>query len=126
LREKIAAASSREGLVIVADGTKSVEALGKGSLPVEVEPFGWEATLDALASLGCEAQLRLAQSHPFVTDGGHCTIDCQFPGITEPAALDTVIKHIPGALESGLFTGLARAAVIAHDETENGTEVIEL
>lgn len=124
LREKIVTASSRDGLVVVADGTKSVEVLGEGSLPVE--PFGYEATLQALESLGCEPQLRMAEDQPFVTDGGHYTIDCLFPGITEPAMLDTEIKRIPGALECGLFVGLVRAAVIARNETEGGTEVIEL
>ena len=55
LREKIVAAASRNGLVVVADGTKSVEVLGRGPLPVEVEPFGYEATLEALEALGLRA-----------------------------------------------------------------------
>jgi ribose 5-phosphate isomerase A len=126
LREKIVAAASRDGLVIVADGSKSVDVLGDGGpLPVEVEPFGWESTLDALASLGCGPKLRLAKPQPFVTDGGHYTIDCLFPGITEPASLEAEIKRIPGALECGLFVGLAKAAVIARGEAEGETEVIE-
>jgi ribose 5-phosphate isomerase A len=125
LREKIVAASSRDGLVIVADGSKLVGAVGNGPLPVEVEPFGWEATLDALASLGCEPELRLVETQPFVTDGGHYTIDCLFSGIPDPAALEVEIKRIPGALECGLFVGLARAAVVSRGEAEGGTEVIE-
>lgn len=125
LREKIVAASSRGGLVIVADGSKPVDILGKGPLPVEVEPFGYEATVDALASLGCEPKLRMDQTQPFVTDGGHYTIDCTFPSIPEPRELETEIKRIPGALECGLFVGLARAAVISRGESRGGTEVIE-
>lgn len=107
---------------IVADGSKAVGALGNGPLPVEVEPFGWEATLDALASLGCEPELRVVRTQPFVTDGGHYTVDCLFPGIPEPAALEMEIKRIPGALECGLFVGLARSAVVAR---EGGVEVTE-
>ncbi|MGH3088406.1 MAG: ribose 5-phosphate isomerase A, partial [Rubrobacteraceae bacterium] len=122
LREKIVAASSRDGLVIVADESKLVEAVGKGPLPVEVEPFGWEATLEALASLGCEPELRLAGTEPFVTDGGHYTADCMFPYIPDPEALEAEIKLIPGALECGLFVGLARAAFVAR---EDGVEVME-
>jgi ribose 5-phosphate isomerase A len=125
LREKIVASSSENGLVVVADGSKPVEMLGKGSLPVEVEPFGWEATLEALASLGCEPMLRMDRAdphHPFVTDGGHYTVDCIFPEIPDPASLEVEIKRIPGALECGLFVGLVRATVVARG---GGVEVAE-
>jgi ribose 5-phosphate isomerase A len=124
LREKIVAAASGE-LVIVADGSKPVEVLGVGPLPVEVEPFGWETTLEALTALGCEPTLRMDQTdphHPFVTDGGHYTADCLFAGIHAPASLEAEIKRIPGALECGLFVGLTRAAVVAR---EGGVEITE-
>ncbi len=125
LREKIVASSSESGLVVVADGSKPVRALGEGPLPVEVEPFGWEATLEALSSLGCEPALRMDRAdpqHPFVTDGGHYTADCLFPEIPDPASLEVEIKRIPGALECGLFVGLARAAVVAR---KGGVEITE-
>lgn len=125
LREKIVASSSEIGLVIVADASKPVEVLGKGPLPVEVDPFGWEATLEALSSLGCKAVLRMDRAdpqHPFVTDGGHYTADCVFPEIPDPAALEVEIKRIPGALECGLFVGLVRAAVVAR---ERGVEITQ-
>ncbi|HJQ30258.1 MAG TPA: ribose-5-phosphate isomerase RpiA [Rubrobacter sp.] len=125
LREKIVAAASEEGLIVVADSTKLVDPLGAGPLPVEIDSFGWEATLEALATLGCEPELRMDwtdPARPFVTDGGHYTADCTFDSIKDPASLEFEIKHIPGALECGLFVGLARAAVVAG---ENGTEVIE-
>ena len=119
LREKIVAAASERGLVIVADGSKPVDALGVGPLPVEVEPYGWSRTLEALAALGCEPELRLDRTdpqRPFVTDGGHYTADCLFPRIPDPASLEADIKRIPGALECGLFVGLVRAAVVARAE----------
>lgn len=124
LREKIVAAYSESGLLIVADGSKPVDVLGEGPLPVEVEPFGWQATLETLSSLGCEPELRMDRAHPqhpFVTDGGHYTADCRFPSIPDPASLEAEIKGIPGALECGLFIGLARAAVVAR---ESGVEVV--
>ena len=96
-----------------------------GPLPVEVEPFGWETTLEALTALGCEPTLRMDRAdphHPFVTDGGHYTADCLFPGIHAPASLEAEIKRIPGALECGLFVGLTRAAVVAR---EVGVEITE-
>ena len=125
LREKIVASSSEEGLIVVADSSKLFDPLGAGPLPVEIDSFGWETTLEALASLGCEPELRMdwtEPGRPFVTDGGHYTADCKFEEIADPASLEIQIKHIPGALESGLFVGLARAAVVSG---ENGTRVIE-
>src|ERR687893_2057527 len=125
LREKIVASSSEEGLIVVADSSKLFDPLGAGPLPVEIDSFGWETTLEALASLGCEPELRMDgadSSRPFVTDGGHYTADCTFEKIADPASLEVQIKHIPGALESGLFVGLARAAVVAG---ENGAVIIE-
>ena len=124
LREKIVASASEEGLIVVADSDKLVDSLGAGPLPVEIDTFGWEATLGALASLGCEPELRvdgLDSRTPFVTDGGHYTADCLFRSISDPAALEAEIKRIPGALESGLFVGLSRAAVVARGD---GVEVI--
>ncbi len=117
LREKIVA-SAIGGIVVVAEGSKSVEELGQGPLPVEVEPFGWKATRDALASLGCEPELRMKDGEPFVTDGGHYTIDCTFGAIPDPEALETEIKRIPGALENGLFVGLTRATVLVKEDGE--------
>jgi ribose 5-phosphate isomerase A len=125
LREKIVASSSKEGLIVVADSTKTVDALGAGPLPVEIDTFGWEVTLEALASLGCEPELRMDWTdpdRPFVSDGGHYTADCRFGSIPDPASLEIEIKKIPGALECGLFVGIARAAIIAG---ENGTQTIE-
>ena len=124
LREKIVAGAG-EFLVVVADDTKLVDTLGLGPLPVEIEPFGWEVTLDALASLGCEPELRMDPTdpgRPYVTDGGHYTANCAFGSIPEPASLEVEIKRIPGALESGLFVGLVSTAVVAG---EAGVEVVE-
>lgn len=122
LREKIVAHASRDGLIVIADESKLVESLGEGPLPVEIEPFGWEVTLASLAALGCEPELRMDADRPYVTDGGHYTADCLFSSIPDPAALEEEIKRIPGVLETGLFVGLSRAAVIGRPD---GTEVIE-
>jgi ribose 5-phosphate isomerase A len=125
LREKIVASSSEEGLIVVADSTKTVDILGVGPLPVEIDTFGWEITLEALASLGCEPELRIDWTdtdRPFVTDGGHYTADCKFDEISDPSSLEVEIKRIPGALECGLFVDIARAAIIAG---EDGAEIVE-
>ncbi|AHY47437.1 rpiA: ribose 5-phosphate isomerase A [Rubrobacter radiotolerans] len=114
LREKIVAFASGS-LVIVADGSKLVGRLGERTpVPVEVERFGADATLKALAALGCEPKLRPGEDgSPFITDGGNYTADCYFGEIEDPARLEAEIKSIPGALECGLFIGLARAAVVS-------------
>ena len=125
LREKIVASASEEGLIVVADSGKLVETLGAGPLPVEIDTFGWEATLEALASLGCEPELRMDWTdpgRPYVTDGGHYTADCTFDSIPDPASLEVEIKRVPGALECGLFVGLARTTVVAG---EAGVKITE-
>src|SRR5215210_6482901 len=128
LREKIVEHAGERGLVVIADESKLVVVLGRGPLPVEVVPFGWETTFAFLSQLGCEPTLRLEgeasqTGKPFITDGGHYTADCFFPdGITDPAALEDEIRRIPGAIESGLFVGLAFSAFVAR---EGGVEVIE-
>lgn len=121
LREKIVAASGN-GLIVVADDSKKVEVLGNGPLPVEIEPFGWESTIESVSGLGCKATMRMSGNEPFVTDGGHYIVDCIFTSIPDPAALEDEIKRIPGALETGLFVGLCRAAVVAGAE---GVEILE-
>ncbi len=125
LREKIVASSGTDGLIVVADDSKPVKALGEGPLPVEVDSFGWEATLRSLASLGCEPTLRMDRSRPFVTDGGHYTVDCLFPTIADPGSLEIEIKSIPGALECGLFVRLVREAFVARD-SGSGVEVTKM
>src|SRR5918993_179111 len=77
LREKIVAAASRR-MIVIADGSKRVEALGRFPLPIEVVPFGLEATRRAVeaafARSGCPAAARLrrgADGSAFRTDGGH-------------------------------------------------------
>jgi ribose 5-phosphate isomerase A len=115
LREKIVAAASAT-LVIVADASKLVDRLGtRAPLPVEVDPFGEAIQPPFLRSLGCEPALRrTADGAPLVTDGGNHVFDCRFPdGIADPEALETALARRPGIMESGLFLGLATAAVIA-------------
>ncbi|MGI8650911.1 MAG: ribose-5-phosphate isomerase RpiA [Rubrobacter sp.] len=127
LREKIVAAASGASLIIVADDSKTVPVLGTSvPVPVEVEIFGWEVTAQDLAALGCTSTLRFSgedMSDPYITDGGHYTVDCRFAdGIEDPKTLEKEIKYIPGALECGLFVGIAKAAVIAG---EGGVSVTE-
>lgn len=118
LREKIVATAS-ERMVVIADHTKRVATLGAFPLPVEVVRFGLAATrnmIEILASdAGCSGTITLrvkSDGQPFATDGGNLILDCAFGSIAEPEALDEALKLIPGVVESGLFLGIADAAIL--------------
>lgn len=119
LREKIVAAASRR-MIVIADGSKRVERLGRFPLAIEVVPFGLGATRRAIATAvreaGLTGDLRLrsaANGGPFATDGGHFTIDAHLDRIDAPEALAGALAGIPGVVEHGLFLGLATGAIIA-------------
>jgi ribose 5-phosphate isomerase A len=121
LREKIVAAASQR-LVIVVDQEKLVERLGEHTpVPVEVTPFGWQATAAALAALGSMPERRYIGEQPFVTDEGHLILDCRFGPIADPAALEARIAMTVGTVESGLFVGRSSMVVVASD---SGVEVL--
>jgi ribose 5-phosphate isomerase A len=128
LREKIVAYASSRMLVIV-DSSKRVETLGAFPLPVEVVPFGKEATVRAIAALaarlGLKGQVTLRRSEdecPVVTDSGHNILDAHFGRIDDPKALAAALCEIPGVVEHGLFLGYADIAIVAGP---NGVETIE-
>ena len=118
LREKIVAAAS-DRLVIVADGRKLVERLG-GTVPVPVEvvPFGWETTAERLRRLGTDPMPRRgADGQLFCTDGGNRILDCRFGTIVDPVGLDVAIGQTIGVVETGLFIGMARMALVADGQS---------
>lgn len=117
LREKVVAQNS-EKLIIIADSTKVVPALGsKGALPVEVTTFGQEAQERFLKSLGATPRLRMdGPGKPFVTDNGNLIFDCTFGPINDPAALELTLSRRAGIVECGLFIGLAKLALIANGD----------
>lgn len=128
LREKIVAAAS-DRMIVIADDTKWVDALGRYPLPVEVIPFGLAATRRAIAGAfaqsGVSGQMVLRKGrdgHVFVTDGGHWIIDAHLGRIEDPPRLAGLLNPIPGVVEHGLFIGLASTAILAGAQ---GIRVIE-
>ncbi len=119
LREKIVAAASRR-FVVIADDSKLVRRLGeRTAVPVEVLPFGWEATARRLMEIGAHPQPReKGQGSFFVTDNGNIILDCRFGAIDDPAATERAIRDVVGVIETGLFIGRAGLAIVAG---ENGT-----
>jgi ribose 5-phosphate isomerase A len=119
LWEKIVAAASAR-MIVIADDSKWVPALGHFPLPIDVVPFGIAATRraveKAVAACGCPGpvvQRLTPEGHPFVTDGGHHLLDASLGRIPDPRALAARLSEIPGVAEHGLFIGLASAAILA-------------
>ncbi len=114
LREKVVAASAARFFVIGATA-KIVKVLGERTpLPVEVIAFAIPLCERHLIELGGQPKLRLTDDgSPLQTDEGHVILDCRFAHITDPAALNTAIRAIPGVVEHGLFVGMAERAIVA-------------
>ncbi len=118
LREKIIATASRR-MIVIADGSKAVETLGRFPLPVEVNRFGLGATRRLVAReaalCGCEGEIRLreAAGAAFVTDGGHLILDCHFGRIDAPEDLAARLDAVAGVVGHGLFLGIAGAVIVA-------------
>jgi ribose 5-phosphate isomerase A len=128
LREKIVAAASAR-MIVIADQSKLVGALGRFPLPIEVAPFGLSATQRAIERVIAAIQrpgrlsLRLGRDgHAFVTDGGHWIIDAALDRIDDPQAMAHALSGIPGVMEHGLFIGLAQMAVVAGPD---GVKIVE-
>jgi ribose 5-phosphate isomerase A len=122
LWEKIVADTARR-LVIIADHTKRVARLTP-PLPIEVIPFGVEATARKIARrTGAEARLRRsAEGAPFRTDSGNFILDCGFSAEEEIHALDADLRSIVGVVETGFFLGRTARVYLA---TPRGVEVLD-
>ena len=130
LREKIIANAS-DHMVVIADPTKDVQAIGAFPLPVEVTPFGYTITAkkvhDALVAAGVErprVELRkaLRSNELLVTDGGNYILDCHCGLIPDPPKAAAFLSDVPGVVEHGLFIGIARTIIFG---TETGARIIE-
>ena len=113
LREKVVAAASKR-MVVIADETKLVEHLGKQTVPVEVVQFGWQVTDSRLKKLGAKTSMRLTSAgDPMITDNGNYIIDCDFGILQNPKETAHHLDHVIGAVEHGLFLGIASQVIVA-------------
>jgi ribose 5-phosphate isomerase A len=114
LREKIVE-SHADRFVVIVDESKVVQRLGRGPLPVDVVPFGYQAQLRWLNTLGCHAKLwREEDGSPVVTDDGNYIALCRFPdGIADSHALARTMADRPGIVEHGLFLDMATDVIVA-------------
>ena len=122
LREKLVASAARR-FVVIADASKRVDVLGRFPLPVEVVQFAWELTARRVAAVTmAEPALRRTEDgEAYVTDNGNFILDCGCGEIRDPARTERELKSLAGVVESGLFVGMADAAVVA---TDDGVEVV--
>jgi ribose 5-phosphate isomerase A len=113
VREKIVAASSRKFIVLIGE-EKLVPKLGhRGSLPVEVVPFGAPLAIARIKALGLKPKVRQQDADLFITDNGNVILDCAVKRIPNPARLDRELLAIPGVVGTGLFIGMATTVLIA-------------
>lgn len=125
LHEKIVAYASRK-LVIIADETKLVSALGHRPVPVEVISFGWCATRRQILALGASCAVRGGEQSPFVTDGGNLILDVTVPESQPAFEFVEKLKALTGVVEHGVFRHAAVQAIIGNTEGSIRTLVPKL
>lgn len=123
VREKIIASMAKE-MIVIADRTKLVKKLGAKPLPIEIIPFGAEATKKHLEDLGFFGKWRTnEQKGKFVTDNHNWILDVTLSSLCEHPELDhRKIKDIPGVVDTGFFINLATRIIIGNED--GSTKVI--
>ena len=101
-REKIVAAQSAK-FICIADESKLVDKLGKFPLPVEVIPMAAQRVIRQFAALGGQAQIRLKDGQPLITDNGQMLVDVLGLQIEDPLAFETLVSQWPGVVTVGVF-----------------------
>ncbi|KPQ06747.1 MAG: ribose 5-phosphate isomerase RpiA [Rhodobacteraceae bacterium HLUCCA12] len=122
LQEKIVATAS-DRMIVITDASKEVRTLGAFPLPVEVIPFGAQASrllieelLGGLDVMGTTASLRMDGARPFVTDEGNHILDLALGRIGNPRQLSLALNQVPGVVENGLFIDICDAVVIGYPD----------
>ncbi|MBJ6120602.1 ribose-5-phosphate isomerase RpiA [Sphingomonas sp. BT553] len=110
LREKIVAAAS-DRMVVIADGSKKVAAIGGARLPVEVVPFATAYVSAALRSMFCAVHLR--DGGKTLTDNGNIVLDCMGAHTDDWDRLAGWLSTVPGVVGHGLFLSEIDAAYIS-------------
>ena len=101
-REKIVAAQSKV-FVCIADESKLVSVLGAFPLPVEVIPMSNARIMAQFAQMGGQAQVRLKDGQPLVTDNGQYILDVKGLQIKDPVAFEAQVSQWPGVVTVGVF-----------------------
>lgn len=114
--EKIIAEMAQE-FVVIADETKLVDHLcQKFPLPVEIIPDAFGLANRRIRELGGVPTIRMGvkKDGPVITDNGNFILDITFESVPKDLYyLESKLKSIPGLLETGLFLGIAKRAIVA-------------
>ena len=113
-REKIVATASTR-MVVIADGSKRVAALGAAAVPVEVIPFALAFVTARLERLDASTVLRRGKTGDYRTDSGNLVVDAHFATLPDPRGLAAALDALPGVVGHGLFLDEVDAAYIAVD-----------
>jgi ribose 5-phosphate isomerase A len=120
LREKLVWEASAR-CVVVAEGAKRVDCLGRFPLPIEVIAFGATGTANRISDvlsdheIGVGPSLRVRDGRAVLTQGGNLIYDAACGAIFNPAALAADLKSLTGVVEHGLFLDLADEALVGTD-----------
>ena len=101
--------------IVIVDDKKLVLQLGTTfAVPVEVLPMAVTPVTRSIEHLGGRPRLRMGANKigPLITDQGNMLLDVTFDAIDDPAQLERTLNNIPGAVENGLFVGLADLVLV--------------
>lgn len=112
LREKIVEQQARR-FIVIADESKVVARLGRGTLPVEVTPFALEVLTRRFEEMGLSPVLRMRDGSARVTDEGNRIVDVQVPSHADIADVVARIRDHAGVVDTGFFPHEASEAIIA-------------
>lgn len=122
LHEKIVAAASDQ-MIVIADPSKEVAALGAFPLPVEVIPFGWRTTatlveeaLGAMNMLGQKVERRMRDKEAVLTDESNYILDLHLGRIEDPRRLALALNQVPGVVENGLFIDMCDVVIVGRPD----------
>lgn len=115
LREKIVEQASRR-FVVIADGGKLVERLGRGPLPVEVVPLAVDVLRARFEVAGFQPELRRSGGNPFMTDEGNRILDVRVPARTDIAEVVRALTRWACVVETGFFPDEASEAIVAGEK----------
>jgi len=119
LRERVVAASAARFVVLVTP-EKRVDRLGtRAPIPVEVVPFAAGPVERGLRRLGAEPVLRRSPDGAvYRTDNGNVILDARVEPLVDPVATHAAMRALPGAVDTGLFLGMASLVLIGAEPIE--------
>jgi ribose 5-phosphate isomerase A len=120
-REKIVASLSKQ-FVCIADESKLVTSLGAFPLPVEVIPMAAQRIAALFAAKGGQAELRMKDGAPLITDNGQHILDVKDLQIKDPLAFESEVNQWPGVVTVGVFAH--QKAQVCLLGTESGVKTL--